>query len=205
MTRIERVTSPLPRECSTTEPHGPRVVCSRVCSRHTPRSLHCSCVSPELPHPPNFLFASPGPDCGAGEGNRTLVVSLEGFCSTIELHPPDALLFQALPVAAAGNTVSLSAIANNFPARQGKSWWRRLDSNQRRRKPTDLQSAPFNHSGTPPRRTANYGCATKACQTGSVPGKAVLDVALVPPPQDRGPMAAAGSKLAGLERKLAHT
>ena len=27
-------------------------------------------------------------DFGAGEGNRTLVVSLEGFCSTIELHPP---------------------------------------------------------------------------------------------------------------------
>ena len=32
--------------------------------------------------------ASPGTsDFGAGEGNRTLVVSLEGFCSTIELHP----------------------------------------------------------------------------------------------------------------------
>jgi hypothetical protein len=27
---------------------------------------------------------------GAGEGNRTLVISLEGFCSTIELHPRDA-------------------------------------------------------------------------------------------------------------------
>ena len=27
---------------------------------------------------------------GAGEGNRTLVVSLEGFCSTIELHPQPA-------------------------------------------------------------------------------------------------------------------
>jgi len=26
-------------------------------------------------------------DAGAGEGNRTLVISLEGFCSTIELHP----------------------------------------------------------------------------------------------------------------------
>src|SRR5689334_10729087 len=26
-------------------------------------------------------------DPGAGEGNRTPVVSLEGFCSTIELHP----------------------------------------------------------------------------------------------------------------------
>ena len=25
---------------------------------------------------------------GAGEGNRTLVISLEGFSSTIELHPP---------------------------------------------------------------------------------------------------------------------
>src|SRR5262245_16542865 len=27
------------------------------------------------------------PVAGAGEGNRTLVISLEGFCSTIELHP----------------------------------------------------------------------------------------------------------------------
>src|SRR5476649_615523 len=27
---------------------------------------------------------------GAGEGNRTLVVSLEGFCSTIELHPQNS-------------------------------------------------------------------------------------------------------------------
>jgi hypothetical protein len=29
---------------------------------------------------------------GAGEGNRTLVISLEGFCSTIELHPRNAPL-----------------------------------------------------------------------------------------------------------------
>ena len=28
-----------------------------------------------------------GFDDGAGEGNRTLVLSLEGFSSTIELHP----------------------------------------------------------------------------------------------------------------------
>ena len=52
MGRIELPTSPLPRECSTTEPHG------------------------------RYIFVT-----GAGEGNRTLVVSLEGFCSTIELHP----------------------------------------------------------------------------------------------------------------------
>jgi hypothetical protein len=29
----------------------------------------------------------PGLSSGAGEGNRTLVFSLEGCCSTIELHP----------------------------------------------------------------------------------------------------------------------
>ena len=32
-----------------------------------------------------LVLAAPAP--GAGEGNRTLVISLEGFCSTIELHP----------------------------------------------------------------------------------------------------------------------
>jgi hypothetical protein len=35
---------------------------------------------------------------GAGEGNRTLVVSLEGFCSTIELHPRYGLSSAALCV-----------------------------------------------------------------------------------------------------------
>ena len=38
-------------------------------------------------------------------------------------------------------------------------WWRRLDSNQRRRKPTDLQSAPFSHSGTPPRGARDISTA----------------------------------------------
>ena len=31
-------------------------------------------------------------DFGAGRGNRTLVISLEGCCSTIELHPRNAML-----------------------------------------------------------------------------------------------------------------
>src|SRR6476660_2202795 len=39
---------------------------------------------------------------------------------------------------------------------QQERWWRRLDSNQRRRKPTDLQSAPFSHSGTPPANLEIY-------------------------------------------------
>ncbi len=40
------------------------------------------------PLPPANL---PRAATGAGEGNRTLVVSLEGFCSTIELHPQTQL------------------------------------------------------------------------------------------------------------------
>jgi hypothetical protein len=31
-----------------------------------------------------------------------------------------------------------------------RKWWAGLGSNQRRRKPEDLQSSPFNHSGTYP-------------------------------------------------------
>ncbi len=58
LTWIEHVASPLPRECSTTELQGHR----------------CP-----------YLVRST--KTGAGEGNRTLVVSLEGFSSTIELHP----------------------------------------------------------------------------------------------------------------------
>src|SRR3954470_23688028 len=62
MKRIERLTSPLPRECSTTELHRRKNQLKSASS-----SVH--------------------PKSGAGEGNRTLVISLEGFCSTIELHP----------------------------------------------------------------------------------------------------------------------
>jgi hypothetical protein len=127
---------------------------------------------------------------GAGEGNRTLVISLEGFCSTIELHPhcvralpspplqrsaaasDGAASNRPLPTASPLSQVALfiqsafsralwyplgcgkeprAASSAPSPAtRKNASWWRRLDSNQRRRKPTDLQSAPFSHSGTPP-------------------------------------------------------
>src|SRR5437762_1762598 len=87
---------------------------------------------------------------GAGEGNRTLVISLEGFCSTIELHPPGSSCFTGF----AGCCLAF--------------WWRGLDSNQRRRKPTDLQSAPFSHSGTSPQRTIDYGAPRLACQALSV-------------------------------------
>src|ERR1019366_10472089 len=66
-TWIEHVASPLPRECSTTELKG--------------RTYH---TFPYLRAP---LRSAHKREAGAGEGNRTLVISLEGFCSTIELHP----------------------------------------------------------------------------------------------------------------------
>src|ERR1700748_1565500 len=56
------------------------------------------------------------PNIGAGEGNRTLVISLEGFCSTIELHPQ----FPRLSL-------------HSYAAVPCRRWWGRLDSNQRRR------------------------------------------------------------------------
>src|SRR5271156_3213953 len=76
MAWIEHATSPLPRECSTTELHG-----------QNPPALKSSCNSSILTLGLHSF--------GAGEGNRTLVVSLEGFCSAIELHPRSASLHPA--------------------------------------------------------------------------------------------------------------
>ena len=86
MGRIELPTSPLPRECSTTEPHGPT------------------------------LKLQPYRVRGAGEGNRTLVLSLEGFSSTIELHPQ--------------NPPATKKSRKHYNLRH--YWWREKDSNLRR-------------------------------------------------------------------------
>src|SRR6267143_6735951 len=102
LVRIERTTSPLPRECSTTE-----------LQRRRAFSINLLC---------NRL--------GAGEGNRTLVISLEGFCSTIELHPPDSPY--------------LTCTHPHALARRGaRNGWRGLDSNQRRRKANRFTVCPL--------------------------------------------------------------
>src|SRR5688572_7597989 len=107
---IEHMTSPLPRECSTTELHGP------------------------------------GSISGAGEGNRTLVISLEGFCSAIELHPP----------CFAETTVHCFTHFCPPCARiAGGGGWIRTNVGAR---PTDLQSAPFSRSGTPPAEPEIMSC-----------------------------------------------
>src|SRR5213075_304706 len=51
------------------------------------RSTERSAGRPSLPPERSKIQPLWMVNFGAGEGNRTLVVSLEGFCSTIELHP----------------------------------------------------------------------------------------------------------------------
>ena len=57
---------------------------------------------------------------GAGEGNRTLAISLEGWSSTTELHPQNIFLVEE----------------TGFEPVKAEL--------------TDLQSVPFSHLGTPP-------------------------------------------------------
>ena len=62
------------------------------------------------------MLTTAKPQRGAGEGNRTLVISLEGFSSTIELHPQ--------------NHQPATPKNQNHPLQ--RSWWREKDSNLRR-------------------------------------------------------------------------
>ena len=86
MAWIEHATSPLPRECSATELHG-RVVLDYPARRTRAHSLVAVPPSDRPVRPVRPARRPRMAAVGAGEGNRTLVVSLEGFCSTIELHP----------------------------------------------------------------------------------------------------------------------
>jgi|HubBroStandDraft_6_1064221.scaffolds.fasta_scaffold1273987_2 hypothetical protein len=70
---------------------------------------------------------------GAGEGNRTLVISLEGFCSTIELHPQNgrALIRPA--------DIGARTAAAHTKRRRGKR--NRRPRQPRRRMPAFLRAA----------------------------------------------------------------
>ena len=80
------------------------------------------------------LFFRPLPEDGAGEGNRTLVISLEGCCSTIELHPPGfgSSLIRSFARFTAGVVVGEVGLEPT------------------KLKAADLQSAPFAARDTPP-------------------------------------------------------
>ena len=117
------MTSPLPRECSTTELHRRKFRYGSALSSHLPLGRRiCPAVT------------------GAGEGNRTLVISLEGFCSTIELHPQHQSPSprESGPPSAHSQTAFASVTWNPAARHAGpmrkprNSWWRGKDSNLRR-------------------------------------------------------------------------
>ena len=119
MTRIERTTSPLPRECSTTELHGRMFGVFLKITNVKPLTQALRCF-------------------GAGEGNRTLVISLEGFCSTIELHPRRLRLSLISPIKTKRCTLRFRENPHRRAGGKDAScdlvrigWWRGLDSNQR--------------------------------------------------------------------------
>src|SRR5574340_1586391 len=100
---------------------------------------------------------------GAGEGNRTLVVSLEGFCSTIELHPRTPASNFMGPAAGTACANRTPAIASKFTEQINKEEGEGFETSQA--EPSDLQSDPFDRSGTPPNRTCNYVNYRPRCQT----------------------------------------
>ena len=87
---------------------------------------------------------------GAGEGNRTLVISLEGCCSTIELHPHRRPALRGQKSEIPDPTKSFLPTTDH--SRLNPDWWGRQDSNLRSHKAADLQSAPFATRDTPPSR-----------------------------------------------------
>src|SRR3569832_416659 len=92
-------------------------------------------------------------EIGAGEGNRTLVISLEGCCSTIELHPPHSIAFSQLPLPPDG--LARRCCALDLRPASPCGLCRAVSTAAQRRlvgevgleptkaKPADLQSAPF--------------------------------------------------------------
>jgi hypothetical protein len=149
--RIERTTSPLPRECSTTELQEPTVSflweiaailrflvykkLAHIETAHLALSLPKRARTNAVILQPPYCFTTT--KSGAGERDRTVVCSLEGCRSTIELLP------QLAHDVRHGTYHHIS----HHP----KNWWRELDSNQRTRKRADLQSAAINHSAISPR------------------------------------------------------
>ena len=110
---------------------------------------------------------------GAGEGNRTLVFSLEGCCSTIELHPPGKPVSELL----------------NPSWRRAQAVVGEVGLEPTKAKPADLQSAPFAARDTPP---LTLGKGKTACfrpnanQPGGRPGRLVRGLMQGLPTQVKG-------------------
>jgi hypothetical protein len=83
-----------------------------------------------------------GRKIGAGDGDRTHTIGLEGRSSTIELHPQTSGFFLRCLNMVEGEGFEPS-----------------------KAEPADLQSAPFGHSGTPPKPYSNKNGAPGRIRT----------------------------------------
>ena len=138
---------------------------------------------------PRFLTPFLRFESGAGEGNRTLVVSLEGFCSTIELHPHLATDLDDLdcgtqstyqksrpalhraPLAPGSPKIQTRSIISAcsrqeayqpvYPHKATTDLVEGEGFEPSKAEPSDLQSDPFDRSGTPPSKKLSWlFCAT---------------------------------------------
>ena len=85
---------------------------------------------------------------GAGEGNRTLVLSLEGFSSTIELHP-----------------LNPNPPLNRNLIGAWNCWWREKDSNLRRQSRQIYSLIPLTAWVSLQLGTENFDTTAKRCQS----------------------------------------
>ena len=110
---------------------------------------------------------------GAGEGNRTLVVSLEGFCSTIELHPRASIQVSGIRYQVSGIR---TAPGTDLAATRGPSFHLIPDTSllipemvegegfePSKAEPTDLQSVVFDRSTTPAYMEPIQGFEPRTC------------------------------------------
>ena len=136
---IGPATSPLPRECSTTEPNGLNLSqYSFTAIRHKINRQN------QTTEPPMERETGIEPASLAWKARVLPLNYSRAALSTTNLTHTKSPLN---PTHARQKTLPNPPCVN----RLSKSiWWMGLDSNQRRRKPTDLQSAPFSHSGTHP-------------------------------------------------------
>ena len=119
-------------------------------------------------------------DRRAGEGNRTLVFSLEGYGSTIELHPQCGHLTMVPASGRAGVVawwkVGSMSLGADSPRKRVRAAWREVSVGGTgfepvKAVPSDLQSDPFDRSGNPPRSSRPVKDTRSGVPGISVPAK----------------------------------
>jgi hypothetical protein len=141
MAGIGPATSPLPRECSTTEPHGRfRFPKYNYCRLRTLRS------NPALLQNPLKLSTKPDVRWSGRRGSNSRHLAWKASALPTELHPHTRQI--------AGSITPPSQLLV-----EGEGFEPSYSER------TDLQSVAFNHSATPPNRTQDYADISLDCQT----------------------------------------